>query len=336
MRTKTIIVLFAVLALILPVAAVMAQGGEPIEPTDTREGNLTDSQATYSLALEAGQSVTITLDSDDFDAYLQVQDESGVVLIQDDDSGGNLNSALLFAAPATGTYTVVVSAFGGQDASGSYVLSTSVAEVTELTYGSSAKVLFDGTQGVYYYTFTGKEGDVINLYADNGELDTRLTVYGPDGTEIAYDDDGGEGLAPSIRRLMLLASGSYNVELATFSEDETGVTQLLLEQTELLMLDAGMQTAEFNQDFTSERYGITLTEGMSYRVTLTTDVSASGSVEIMFDPEAYDYTSVSFNNTTEATMAFTSTVSGVVSVEVIDYTWASDTVNYQISVTPLQ
>lgn len=336
MRIKNGLLLLAVLALVLPLAMVSAQDGGAIEPNDSREGVLSNSQATYSLALEAGQAVSVTLNSDEFDPYLQLMDAAGAVVAEDDDSGGGLNSALLFTAPATATYTVVVGAYGGSDATGIYVVSTSVAEIVELTYGSSTKVLFDGVTGVYYYSFMGKEGDVINLFTDNEEVDTRLVIYGPDGSEIAYDDDSGPGYAALIRRVMLPASGAYSVELSPFSEDETGVTNLVLEQTELSMLDSGAQTVTFNDDLSLERFGLTVTEGMSYRVTVTMDAAANGSLEVMLDPEYYDVASVNYNNTSEVSMSFVSSVSGVVPVEIMDYSWAADAVSYTIAVTPLQ
>lgn len=334
MRTKSLLVgLSLVLALVLPLALVSAQGS--IGVNEVVEGSLSDSQASYALTLESGQTVAITLTSDDFDAYLELMDASGAMIAEDDDSAGNLNSALVFTAPVAGTFTVVVGAYGGT-ATGAYTLTTAESQVVEIAFGSSTKLMLDGTGGLQYFTFMGKQGDVINLYTDNGDLDLRMTLYGPDGSEVAYDDDSGVGYAPFLRRVMLPASGAYRVEVAPFSEDEAGVANLVLEMTELPMLDSGAQTLMMNDDLTNERFGLTVTEGMAYRVTVVGDVPASGSIEIMLDPEFYDVVSVNFNNTTEISAAFVSTVSGVVSVEMTDYTWSSDGVNYTVEVTPVQ
>lgn len=334
MRTKSIFLLFCVVALIVPLAAVSAQGGA-IGTNEVVEGTVSGSQAQYQLALEAGQTVSITLNSDEFDAYLIVQDADGMSLATDDDSGGNLNSALLFSAPIAGTYTVVVGAYGGS-ATGAYTLTTAEAAVVEITYDSSTKVMFDGTGGVQYFTFMGKQGDAVNLYTDNGELDLRLTLYGPDGTEVAYDDDSGEGMAPLLRRVLLPASGAYQVELAPYSESEAGVAQLILELTELVMLGDGPQTVVFNSEMTTETYGLALTEGASYRVTLTSDVAANGNMEIMLDPVMYDVVSVNFNNLTEVSTVFTSNVTGTVTLTLDNYTWVAEEVTFTVDMVPVE
>lgn len=333
MRIKSLFML--VCALALPLALVSAQGGT-IGSNEVIEGSLNNSQAEYALSLEAGQTVSITLRSDDFDAYLQVLDGDGVTLAYDDDSAGNLNSALLFSAPLTGTYTVVASAYGGGMATGAYTLITAESEIVELTFDASAKVMFDGTGGLLYYTFTGKQGDVVNLYTDNPDLDLRLRLYDPAGTEIAYDDDGGEGYAPFLRRVLLPVSGVYRVELAPFSSSEAGVAQLVLELTELPMLDDGPQTIELNNELSAETFGVTVEEGATYRVTLASDVPANGNVEIMLDPNVYEMVSLNYNNTLEASAVFTSTVSGTVTVELMNYTWSFEGVVYTVSLTPVE
>lgn len=335
MRTKSFFLLVCVVVLALPLALVSAQGGV-IGVNESVEGSLDASQAEYSLSLESGQSVSMMLVSDDFDAYLQVLDSSGMTLAEDDDSGGNLNSALLFTAPVAGTYTVVVGSFGGMATTGAYTLTTAESAVVELAYDSSAKVLFDGTAGVLYYTFTGKEGDVVNLYTDNPDLDLRLRLYDPDGSEIAYDDDSGDGYAPLLRRVLLPAAGVYRVELAAFSADETGVAQLILEQSELLMLDAGSQSVELNDELSTETFGMTVAEGMTYRVTVASDAPANGNVEITLDPTFYDVVSLSFNNTLETSAVFSSSISGTVTVELMNYTWTSEGVLFTVSVAPVE
>jgi hypothetical protein len=68
----------------------------------------------------AGQSVTIDVMSDDFDAYAQLLDAAGNRLAEDDDSGGNLNARMIFTLPATGQYQIVVNNFGDSRRTGTY------------------------------------------------------------------------------------------------------------------------------------------------------------------------------------------------------------------------
>lgn len=76
----------------------------------------------YTFSGQAGQSVLITLDSNDFDTYLILQNDRGETLAEDDDSGEEgSNSALRFTLPETGVYRVLVTPFN-EGYSGSYHL----------------------------------------------------------------------------------------------------------------------------------------------------------------------------------------------------------------------
>lgn len=61
----------------------------------------------HPFVVESGASVTIEVDSDDFDTVLVVLDADGAVVTADDDSGGGTNSALTVDLEA-GSYTVRV------------------------------------------------------------------------------------------------------------------------------------------------------------------------------------------------------------------------------------
>ncbi|MFO7892567.1 MAG: caspase family protein [Longimicrobiales bacterium] len=65
---------------------------------------------------EAGQQVTITLTSDDFDSYLMLVRGMSVgpdgALAHDDDGAGGLNSRITFTLPETGTYSAVANSYG--------------------------------------------------------------------------------------------------------------------------------------------------------------------------------------------------------------------------------
>jgi hypothetical protein len=71
----------------------------------------------YVIDLEAGKSYTIDLESRDFDAYLRLEHINGVVIREDDDSGGNLNSRIQFVPPQTTSYVVVATSLGGGNGS---------------------------------------------------------------------------------------------------------------------------------------------------------------------------------------------------------------------------
>jgi len=122
-------------------AAAAPSGGDAPSGTtrkisvgQTQQGSLTrgdvllTSDSSYAQAwaiqAQAGQTVTIDLESDEFDAYLFLRGPgiSGGRDYQDDDSGGNCNARLTATFPQGGEYEVVVNT-AGKYATGQFSLS---------------------------------------------------------------------------------------------------------------------------------------------------------------------------------------------------------------------
>jgi len=108
-------------------AAASGGGTQPVRRIavgQTQQGSLArsdvllSSDSTYAQAwtiqAQAGQTVTIDLESDEFDAYLFLRGPgiSGGRDYQDDDSGGNCNARLTATFPQTGEYEIVVNTAG--------------------------------------------------------------------------------------------------------------------------------------------------------------------------------------------------------------------------------
>jgi len=68
----------------------------------------------HTIDLPAGKTYVIDMISNQFDSYLMLQNASAVIIAQDDDSGGNLNSRIRFQPPANGRYRIVATTFNGQ------------------------------------------------------------------------------------------------------------------------------------------------------------------------------------------------------------------------------
>lgn len=92
-------------------------------------GELTDSDPTdgghykdYAVTLTAGQPAIISLSSDAFDALVKVYSERDAdPVASDDDTGGNLNSLLVFTPETDGTYYIRVTSFDA-GSTGAYTL----------------------------------------------------------------------------------------------------------------------------------------------------------------------------------------------------------------------
>ena len=95
-----------------PGAARAIAPGQITLGTVTVEDNLLPSDSTYAqawtIAGRAGQTVTVDLQSEEFDPFLYVDGPGIDRPLQDDDSGGNCNARLTTTFPQNGTYTIVV------------------------------------------------------------------------------------------------------------------------------------------------------------------------------------------------------------------------------------
>jgi predicted Zn finger-like uncharacterized protein len=95
---------------------------DPVTPENLRH-------KLYAIRMEANRTYEIDMISNDFDAYLNVVDETGRIVAADDDSGGNLNARIIFTpargglfhieathcpqelnpdVPTTGNYTLII------------------------------------------------------------------------------------------------------------------------------------------------------------------------------------------------------------------------------------
>ncbi len=209
-------------------------------PTDGRQltwlvpvrGRLSGAEATirdgqpvqaWSLRALAGETATIRLESDDFDAYLFVYGPGMSETMSDDDSGGGLNSELTVWFPETATYTVGASALSA-GSTGSYSLTVSEpVDMNNLSTGgrllrmgsnakgmlTTADPVIDG-QPVQAWAFEARAGDFATIELMSDDFDSYLYVVGPGLPEALSDDDGGEGLNSRLD-ISFPADGVYHV-----------------------------------------------------------------------------------------------------------------------------
>lgn len=79
-----------------------------------QEGTLAPMEDAYEFDGEAGQTMTIELQSEDFDTILLLKGPDGEIVTSNDDYGGTLNSTIVYELPEAGTYSAVASSFSGQ------------------------------------------------------------------------------------------------------------------------------------------------------------------------------------------------------------------------------
>ena len=322
--------LAVVIGLILMFAAlpiVMAQGGT-IELGQSVDGSLEDATATYQINLAEGQAISITLNSEDFDSYLEIQDKSGAQLATDDDSGGGYNSALVFSAPSAGVYKILVRAYDG-NATGAYVLAVNEVTISMLTYGTPLAV--EVNNDIHTFSFQGTAGDVLDISTDNPDADVRLRLTDPSGNEIASDDDGGPGYAALIRAVELPTAGTYTLQMEPVL-DAVGTINVLVVTSQVTVLGPEPYVVTLGGDgISADRVAFEAVSGQNYRLTVSADVQASAYIQI--EQGDFNWISLSFYNALESTLVFTSTTDGLVSIDISDS--SSGGATYSISISAL-
>jgi hypothetical protein len=215
--------------------------GGALEPGDCAspvDGSYYDA---YSFEGLAGQQIVITMtavsptDPGLFDPYLYLLRPGETTLddltIQDDDGAGYPNPRIKVTLSQSGTYTIIANTFGASQ-TGSYTLSLAGGAVCTpaatpiVPNGLPASGSLSGSDcalddGSYYdvYTFSGTAGQRVAVSmapSRSTPFDTYLFLIGPDGDELARDDNGGGGTnsrvpANTTEYARLPQTGTYRI-----------------------------------------------------------------------------------------------------------------------------
>ncbi len=176
----------------------------------------------FTFTGTAGQTVQIDLMSSAFDSYLYLRDQSGQPIAHDDDGGGGLNARIVQQLPYTGTYQIVANTLqsgqfgaftlqlqGGQGATMQPVVSSiptinSMSSIGQVGLNQQVQnTLVSGgvawnNKPIHLYGFQCSAGQPVQIDILSS-WDNYLIVFDPSGTEVAHDDDGGEGLNARLR-----------------------------------------------------------------------------------------------------------------------------------------
>lgn len=244
----------------------------------------------YRIRLEEGQSYRFRLNSGEgdnalADPLLKLIGPDGVEIAVDDDSGGNLNSFLEYNAIATGNYFVEARGFT-EDAVGAYTLTAQAGDTpadasTDVSLsadGDFREGLLSPTGDRDWYRVELAQGQGMRIGLNSSETpdalgDPMLVIYGPDGAELARDDDGGEGLN-SWLEFVAATPGAHFVEVRGFVEEaegryyinvtagEVGVTP---DTAEFLGANSEGRISTIGAGDDVDWYGVELIEGRPYR-----------------------------------------------------------------------
>ncbi len=227
-----------IVALCLFALPAFAQG-ETIGLGDTVNGTLTEAapSATYTLQAEAGQVVTVTLTSEDFDTYLSILDGSGNVLAENDDNIGTNSAIQTFALPQGTSYQILVESYSQHSSSGAetgaYTLSVVEQQIAHIEYTQSVTdSLTDGLLS-QDYVFSGQAGDAVVITLNSDDFDSYLSLRDSSGNEIVTNDDSGGTLNSQIGPYTLPATGSYTIRASSLGGSSTGAYTLTLNKVDV-------------------------------------------------------------------------------------------------------
>ena len=237
----------------LLLAALPAAAQSTIRPGDTVRGALSPSDPSlddgshydcFDLQARAGERISVTLRSNDFDAYLSILAGGGctsaVAAETDDDSAGGADSRV-FMTLGPGRYTIRANSLG-QGETGDYTLVVAAVRTPDPVYlGRVSTRRFGeltsddavaGNESFYdCYAFDARSGQTVGIGLTSQDFDAylSLTQGGTCDSEIRSDDDGlGEGTDAHVEHVFE-RGGRYSIRANSFYSGETGRYGLELE-----------------------------------------------------------------------------------------------------------
>ncbi|QOY87064.1 S8 family serine peptidase [Paludibaculum fermentans] len=203
----------------------------------------------FTFDAKAGQTVSIQMESADFDTYLELLGPNLNVVAYDDDSIGKTDSRIpgptgRLTLPYSGTYTIVATSyalhegtfvmkveFGGpQDPPPADVFPRQITGCPftapgQLTDSSSA----DGRRGALYrtqaYALQAFAGQRLDISVSEADFDSFVYLISPTGGILATNDDDAAGTGSRITETLPLG-GTWRIEVTSFAPFITGNYQL--------------------------------------------------------------------------------------------------------------
>ena len=223
-----------------------AAGGTALTPGQRRTGQLQRGDAVmddgslfdvYTYDARAGERLTLTMRSRDFDTYLTVGRMNGremEILVRDDDSGGGTDSRAEFTVDRAGPIYIAANALS-EGMTGSYTIELAAAGGSErIAAGQSRTGTLSRTDpqladSSYYdtYSYEGRQGERITVSMTASAFDTYLSVgQVVDGRyrEIASNDDA-DGTNSEVE-VTLPATGTYQIRANSYQKHRTGAYTL--------------------------------------------------------------------------------------------------------------
>ena len=204
-----------------------AEGG-PLAPGTTLPGLLSpaDDVDEFTFSAAPGDVVYAAMSATDqaLDPYLELLDPVGNLVAANDDARG-FDAALAYVAPVAGQYVLRLTSNQGNTAGGYAVELAFDPEMTRqtpptlITVGNVAQGQVE-RGGAQAWRMAGAAGERLGVRVESrtSGFDAQLTVYGPDGAQVATDDDSGGNFNPLLN-LTLPDDGYYTLVVGSYTGD---------------------------------------------------------------------------------------------------------------------
>ncbi|MGQ9838764.1 MAG: PPC domain-containing protein [Cyanobacteriota bacterium] len=197
--------------------------GDQIDP---RDGSFWDE---VSITAQPGQILIAALESEDFDAYLEVVNSQGEVIAFNDDSGLDVNALLAVRLPKGGSHTLRATSFK-PESTGDYRLTYSLTQLDwqESHFGrlqpGSLQHPDDGSW-MEEHPISARAGQILIASMTSSEVDAFLQLLDPKREVIAWDDNQGGG-SDALLIVFLPRTGTYILRANTYKPGEQGAYML--------------------------------------------------------------------------------------------------------------
>ena len=185
---------------------------QTIEPGITREGWITPRQKhLYTMTIKKETLVMIDgmrKGASLIDPYLTLEEMSGKMIVEDDDSGG-MRNARIVKRVLPGGYRVAINGLG--DTSGRYALSLREVKTESLALGAAKTGKLDpGGMSVFRLSIDREKLVIIDFERhENSPLDPFITLKNQRDEVLASDDDSGGN--SNARIMKSLGPGTYSI-----------------------------------------------------------------------------------------------------------------------------
>ena len=214
----------------------------------------------YTLEATEGETLVVTLESEDFDTYLIVSsdDDDEERWDNDDYQGLTTRSQIEFIVPTTGSYTVAVTSYDARER-GDYSLSFSRLEVTlvEGELGPGDETLESG-EYIDWYEIEGRPGEMIVIDLTSEEFDCYLILEDTEGNHIENDDHEAGSTDSHIENNMFDA-GIHRIGVTSYEPEETGNYELRYSFREGVTFEEVNESGELRRDLSGDE--VTLADG---------------------------------------------------------------------------